>query len=198
MRATCTNCGRTFEADRDDAIFCTDLCKASYHRTHSSPGKHKDLPRYKSKTCEWCGNLFWYNEYADRAGQRPPTYDSQKCRQAAWRERHKTPTGYNERVSQSRSRESFREQQRQSQAPPKQEEPPQEDFRDLLTIPRRWNETDALMWIFGVVKPTAIDVVNKRCRELNRKYHPDKNGGKIYKHLSTINAAWDYLKRINK
>jgi len=205
MNAQCFMCRRTFTTDRTDAIFCDASCKASYHRAHGASGKHVPLEKLKSKMCEHCGRLFWFNEYADRGGKRSPTYCGATCRKQAWVIKQRAHwEAQREAERNSRSWDYYRQQERAQSAPPPPPPPKQnttreyDNFRDRLVIPRRWTETDALIWIFGDANQRTLEFINKQCRELNKKYHPDSNGGQTYKHLPTINAAWSHLKAIYK
>lgn len=204
MEAKCFRCGRTFSTDRTDAVFCDGACKAAFYREQGASGKHVPLDKFKSKMCENCGRTFWFNAYADREGKRAPTFCSADCRKKSWvRKQRAHFEAQREARSNSRSWDAFRE--RTQQTPPPSPPRQSSDFRDRLVIPRRWTETDALIWIFGSADISQIGVdihtleaVNKECRALNKKYHPDSNGGKMYPHLPTINAAWSYLKALYK
>lgn len=74
---------------RDDKRFCSDVCKAQYHRDNGSPDIHRELERELPHACEVCGELFFVNGYAEREGERKPLYCSNKCRQKAYRQRKK-------------------------------------------------------------------------------------------------------------
>lgn len=74
---------------RDDKRFCSDVCKAQYHRDNGSPDIHRGLERELPHSCEVCGELFFVNGYAEREGERKPQYCSGKCRQKAYRLRKK-------------------------------------------------------------------------------------------------------------
>jgi hypothetical protein len=200
MNATCIECKRTFETERTDSAFCTDECKASYYRKFGATGKHVPLPKTASKMCEHCGNLFWYNEYANRGGKREPTFCKDACRVAAWREKQKAAKEAHENAQRnSRSWDAFREREQATrQQRTQSNSSTSNDYRDRLVIPRRWNEIDALTWILGkdVDRHYSEAEIRKIWRDCNMKSHPDQNGGAVYKHLSTINAAFDFMKRI--
>lgn len=207
MNATCGQCERTFEADRTDTVFCSDVCRAQYYRKAGDVDKHSDLPNFKSKLCGNCGNLFWFNAYADRTGQREPQFCCAKCRASAWRakQRDKKNRESDSQKQQEQWKEKFQDafkraydeqQKRQRQEQQHTEQPKSGDFRDGLRIPRYWSIEEAFLWITGSrsVLPDE-SAVRKQWRDLNRKHHPDTNDGSMYKHLPIINAAYDYLKR---
>jgi len=197
MDAKCFRCGRTFKTDRSDAVFCDGACKAAFYREQGPAGKHVPLEKFKSKICEHCGRTFWFNSYADRAGKRAPTFCTADCRKKAWVIKQRAHwEAQKEAERNSRSWDAYR--QREQTPPPPKQTREFDNFRDRLVIPRRWTETDALIWIFGDANNRTIETINKQCRALNKKYHPDSNGGVTYKHLPTINAAWSYLKQFHK
>lgn len=74
---------------RDDKCFCSDVCKAQYHRDNGSPDIHRELEIELPHSCGVCGVLFFVNGYAERGGERRPLYCSGKCRQKAYRLRKK-------------------------------------------------------------------------------------------------------------
>lgn len=206
METVCLNCKRTFNADRTDAVFCSDPCKASWFRNHGATGKHADKIRFKSKACEYCSKQFWFNEYGDRGGQRVPTYCTDTCRVAAWRagqadKKRRAEQARKDERSWDAKKEQARREAPKQEAPkyephrPNNEQQWSEDFRDKLKIPRYWSSETCYMWIFGSPARKSKKEVNLAMRMLNRIHHPDANNGKAYKHLSTLNAAWDYLKR---
>jgi len=198
MQTTCLYCSEGFEPDRSDAKFCSERCKAAYFRNCGATGTHADLERFKSKHCEYCGHTFWFNAYGDRSVKRIPTYCTDRCRVAAWRVR-KASARQRERTAEQEPRSWERAQRNQREA--RQEEPRQRtagfrtgDFRDTLTVPRRWSEADAKIWL-GVPFNADKAECAKVWRELNKKYHPDQNAGSVWPHLVHVNAAYDYLKR---
>jgi len=153
-------------------------------------GKHADLDRIKSKFCEFCGKTFWYNDYAERGGKRVPTYCKDACRVAAFRARKKDENAAKKRASDNASSwEGFRERAKQSQ-----QMPPSDDFRDNLQAPNRFDSGAWFEWI-GVPHGSDKATCQAAVRALNRAHHADTNGGVQWKHLSEVNAAWDYLKR---
>ena len=87
----CKQCGNPFPYTRDDAEFCTPRCTAAFTRSEGYHRErfHSEKTEAKSKPCEHCGTEFFYNEYAQRGGQRVPQYCSNRCRQAAFRKRNK-------------------------------------------------------------------------------------------------------------
>jgi hypothetical protein len=200
MRATCLNCTTSFETDRTDSRFCKATCKADYHRTHGSTHQHEDLNRYKSKSCEFCGNLFWFNAYGDRSGKRVPTYCKNACRVAAHRAWKRDAAAAHERAQQNaRSWEAFRERAQQTQQatpPPPPPPPPNDpaDFRARLAPPTKYDVAGWYRWL-GVPEMSSFEVCSKAIRKINLKHHSDTNGGAVWPHLANVNAAWDYLKR---
>jgi hypothetical protein len=207
VNATCFYCGRTFSTERTDAMFCSDVCRAASYRDQGATRTHRSLHSYKSKMCGHCGNLFWFNDYADRKGSREPQYCGAKCRKTAWTQRAKAKAGreqdmngaYKKAYQKSQEEEAAKkfseafekahEQQKQKQTNTS------DDFRDKLITPRRWSSFECYQWIFGDRIEHTQAECNTAMRALNKKYHPDANEGKVYDHLSTLNAAWDYLKR---
>lgn len=198
MNHTCMDCKRTYATERTDSVFCSDECKARWFRNHGRTGQHSNLDDHKSKCCGCCGSVFWFNAYADRAGARQPTYCCDKCRIDAWRIQNTAKKAAEREARENpRSWDNFRQQERQQQHSPKP--PPQNavpgDWRDRLTIPRRWDTVTAMEWIVGKDAIWATeDEIREEWRKLAKQFHPDVNGGKVYKHLSTINAAYGYLK----
>lgn len=97
----CMNCGLkignaivneygTFRlGGRDDKHFCSDKCTAAYHREHTAPHIHADLPRNMRLRCVVCLDWFTVNDYAKRSGQREALYCGSACRQKAYRRRKK-------------------------------------------------------------------------------------------------------------
>lgn len=194
MKATCMDCGTTFETDRSDAMFHSDACRASYYRKAGATGKHENLDRMKSKHCEFCGNLFWFNDYADRKGKRIPSYCRDACRVAAFRARRKSADKRQRTAHENpNSWEAYQQKNRQkTQEPPKQSRA--SDFRDKLKAPSRWTEQDAYIWL-GVPPYSSKKVCQDAWRTLNGRHHPDANKGSVWPHLVHVNAAYDYLKR---
>ena len=82
MAKTCLNCGKTFEAQRSTKLYCSDVCRATYHQKNrpklSTP---KDLPKTELN-CEVCGDTF----ETSRPGV--ARYCSGRCRKRASRARH--------------------------------------------------------------------------------------------------------------
>ena len=199
MDFTCFKCKRTYSASRTDSKFCSEECKAAYFRIHGATLAHITLEDLKSKMCDHCGGMFWYNAYADRSGARAPKFCSDRCRMGSWRDSQKAAKKAHENTqNDSRSWDAFREREQAQQT---RQEPPRHqnttDYRDRIAVPRRWNEQEARLWITND-RPLSRseEDIRKAWRELNQKFHPDRNGGRIYKHLSTINAAYDFLKRV--
>lgn len=193
----CMNCNTTFEHTRTDTQFCSPRCKAEYWREAGGTGEHENLDRFHRKECERCGTGFWYNAYAKRSGKRTPKYCSNKCRQSAFRESHNEKKRQEERAKDNAWREQARQNKQQREQGERQQTPPDfntGDFRDNLSIPRRWTAYDAYVWL-GVHQNSPRDVCASAFRSLNKRYHPDQNGGKEYPHLKVINAAYDFLKR---
>lgn len=92
----CKNCGARIKAGREDRVFCSDKCGAAYHRggtpDHAHEEKipgvdHQQKARTNKAKCQYCGEEFIYNDYAERGGERVPRYHSNVCRQAAYRAR---------------------------------------------------------------------------------------------------------------
>lgn len=85
----CIACDVTFEYVRGDAKFCTPRCAAQWARDEGAFRErfHKEKEEHNGADCEWCGNAFLYNDYAQRGGERRPKFCSNKCRQAAYRAR---------------------------------------------------------------------------------------------------------------
>lgn len=85
----CIACGESFEYVRDDAKFCTPRCAAQWARDEGAFRErfHEEKSEVNSAECEWCGDTFFYNDYAERGGTRRPKFCSNKHRQAAYRAR---------------------------------------------------------------------------------------------------------------
>lgn len=195
MKHTCLNCERTFEPLRTDAVFCQDTCKAEYYRLAGSSKKHVPLEKMKSKVCEHCGNMFWFNAYADRGGARVPSYCKDSCRIAAFRLRKRDELNrQREARNNPNSFNGFAERVKQQQKEQAQKTAEHADFRDALSVPRRWDALNAYKWL-GVPAYAEKSVCDAMFRKLNKQHHPDMNNGKVWKHLAIVNAAYDYLKR---
>ena len=186
MKITCLQCKKSFTSERVDAAFCSGACKAAYWREKGTTSAHADLKDHATKPCEQCNNWFWYNPYADRGGKRVPKYCRDACRVAAFRAR-------NAKASYKHS------EQKGHKAPPQAKQGPDfqtGNFRDTLKIPSKWSYGQAYQWL-GVEFEAPKHICVAAFRELNRRYHPDKTNGVIWPHLSTVNAAFDFLKRRN-
>lgn len=87
----CGYCGNRFAYVRDDAQFCSARCTAAWTRGEGYQRErfHEEKSERNAKACEHCGTEFYFNEYAQRGGQRVPQYCSNRCRTAAWRAKHK-------------------------------------------------------------------------------------------------------------
>jgi DnaJ-domain-containing protein 1 len=207
MNAKCYQCGQQFECQRNDAVFCSDKCRAQWVRDNErAAGKHVPLPDLESKFCEHCGTQFWYNAYAKRSGQRVPRFCSDKCRVASHRNKERAARESEAEARRNASSwDAFRERERQQQTPPP---PPDDRMRDatgrpkdtywrVLNVPRRWNHTDALVWLKSNYTDDWSTIV-ANYREIVRQLHPDANVGKTTDALKHINAAYDYLKRERK
>ena len=85
----CRRCGQPIKQKRGDKLFCSDKCAAAWAREQGYYRErfHAEKPECIKKNCEYCNTIFEYNEYAMRTGQRVPKFCSNKCRQAAYRER---------------------------------------------------------------------------------------------------------------
>lgn len=85
----CIACDVSFKYTRDDAKFCTPRCAAQWARDNGAFRErfHAEKDEHNGYDCEWCGNAFLYNDYAQRGGERRPKFCSNKCRQAAYRDR---------------------------------------------------------------------------------------------------------------
>ena len=203
MNATCRQCLSTFETERTDSIFCSAACRASYYRAFGDADVHADLNRTKSKFCEYCGNLFWFNDYADRKGKRVPTYCKDSCRVAAFRKRAKDTKAHDHTAHSDPSPWEAYRQHSAPPPPPKHESgqhsaPPRTgDFRDDLKPPSRWTGSDAYIWL-GVAYGTDEQTCRKAYRSIMLQHHPDRNGGTDWSHTKHVNAAWDYLKKMWK
>lgn len=182
-RTSCLYCNVPFEPGRSDQMFCSDKCGSAYWKEHGTTHNHKDLPHFNCKDCEQCGNQFWYNDYAQRGGQRVPKFCSSRCRTRYFRA-HNTSAQF----------AGKRPQPKQRTEEPKARPFQTGDFRDSLHIPRRWDHLSARDWL-GIPRNADFAAARAAFRMLNSKYHPDHNAGAEWPHLKTINAAWDFLKR---
>lgn len=88
----CRHCGKLLaDGVRTDKVFCSVKCKAAYHRGKGEKvHTHEALHTTQKHTCEVCGGEFAVNPYARRKGEREAKYCSPKCRQKAYRQRHKS------------------------------------------------------------------------------------------------------------
>ncbi len=194
IKSTCRGCGTEFETDRTDTVFHDGACKARFWRTMGRTGQHAKLENFKSKHCEYCGNQFWFNDYADREGKRVPTYCRDKCRVAAHRERTKAKWAHEQTAQRDPGSWEAAQQRAKQQSAPPPPPPPKADFRDNLHPPSRWTASEAYEWL-GVPHGTAKAHCVKVWRDLNKRYHPDANSGLAWKHLVYVNAAYDFLRR---
>lgn len=87
----CKNCGNPLNDLRHDAQFCDPRCTAQWTRDNGYHRErfHAERQEQNMENCQFCGNEFFFNSYADRGGQRQPRFCSNKCRQADYRKRHK-------------------------------------------------------------------------------------------------------------
>jgi hypothetical protein len=85
----CPICYEKFTTKREDGIFCSDRCAAQWARDEGYKRQrfHVEKDEWIKKNCAQCNTIFSYNEYAKRTGARVPQYCSNRCRQAAYRER---------------------------------------------------------------------------------------------------------------
>lgn len=95
----CRSCLKTFVSKREDAQFCSDRCAAAWARSqgYERENFHAEKDEHNGGDCEWCGNAFLYNDYANRGGERQAKFCSNKCRQSAYRARKAAagqPAGY--------------------------------------------------------------------------------------------------------
>jgi hypothetical protein len=93
---SCENCYQWYWANRTDSKFCQPKCAAAYARSYGEHRTrfHEEKEQYNRATCEHCSAAFEYNDYAQRGGKRKAQYCSNKCRQAAYRERKGASAGY--------------------------------------------------------------------------------------------------------
>lgn len=189
MNATCLRCKNTFECDRNDATFCSGACKAAWYRANGATEEHAMLHDFASKACEYCGNVFWFNAYANRGGQRFPIYCRDTCRVNAWRAGQ---------LDKKRRAETARKDNRSWEAAQERAQSAANDAKkdiwSTLSVPRRWDPQDAYKWLgvnFGMPKAQTM----KHYRQIVKEHHPDLNGGAEWQHLKHINAALDFLKR---
>lgn len=182
-QTVCLQCNVPFTQGRTDQMFCSDVCGSAYWKIHGTTHNHKDLPHFNCKDCEQCGNQFWYNDYAQRGGQRIPKFCSSRCRVRSFR------AGGNAAGPERHEKENRQRREEPHARPFKTG-----DFRDSLHVPRRWSAHDAFQWI-GVPYDCDKKTAQGAFRDLNKRYHPDHNSGATWPHLVHVNAAWDYLKR---
>jgi len=85
----CKRCNKFVKDTRTDKQFCSDRCAAAWAREqgYNRERFHAEKDETINKNCEWCGNAYVHNEYAERAGQREAKFCSNKCRQANYRAR---------------------------------------------------------------------------------------------------------------
>jgi len=195
LNATCRGCGKTFETDRTDSIFCDGACKARWWRLMGQTGQHAKLENLTAKHCEHCGNMFWFNDYADRSGKRVPTYCRDACRVAAHRVRTKAKWSHEKTAKDDPKSWEAHKAKAKAPPPPKREAPFKTgDFRDGLRPPSRWSDSEAYEWL-GVPYGADKSDCQAAWRRLNAAYHPDGNSGSVWPHLVYVNAAYDHLKR---
>ena len=193
----CKQCGRTMGGNRSDASFCSDECKAAWHRDRTSNAQHETKQpgevharkwRDAIGYCEHCGSSFAYNDYADRGGQRRPKYCSNNCRQAAFRARKKAEAAA-QQEQQQRQEQQRQEQQRQRQQGQRQrkrvewDRPRASDVRlphEVLGVPMNCNN-----WA----------EIKAAYRGLMKQYHPDVYKGEdATARAQEINRAFEWFK----
>lgn len=66
----CKNCGKPLNDKRHDAQFCDARCVAAWTRNEGYHRErfHAEREEQKAEHCQYCGNEFFFNSYADRGG----------------------------------------------------------------------------------------------------------------------------------
>lgn len=198
----CKNCGARLYDGRFDKYFCNAKCKAEWHRNRTPDGAHEEKQpgevheekyRKHEKRCEWCDNVFSYNEYGARGGQRVPQYCSNKCRQAAFRARKKGQDTANGRNQGENAREQKKQgyaweytYDRNEEARKQQQQQQQREDKNQYAA---W---DRMSWweILEVSNKAGYDAARKAWIELVNKWHPDR-------HADDAAHASEILKRVN-
>jgi len=177
----CLNCGLPLYEGRSDRAFCDDRCGAEWHRNRTPEGAHekkrtgevhREHYRTQEKRCENCYNSFSYNVYADRSGQRIPQYCSNKCRQAAYRDR---------KAGKAKTDQQQKQQGGQKQQQQKQQQKP--SWYDIL----------------GVTPTSSWEFITQEWRKLIQQYHVDRhmdNQAWASEKTKDVNEAYQELKKV--
>lgn len=217
----CKNCHNPIIDARDDAVFCGPNCKAAFARNEGYHRErfHAERPEMKEKPCEHCGTPFFYNEYAERGGQRVAQYCSNRCRQAAFRARKKESPfdGGANRWQDARSDKTQRKGTSQSSEKEKQDYQDKRHAEDARSRKRAddtykgtshkksenkgtsqsadwWKSRDAYT-VLGVTYLSTKAQIKKAWMGLIRQYHPDVCKEPSATEISqAVNAAYDKLK----
>lgn len=180
----CRMCGNMFSAKRSDAEFCSPKCVAQHYRINPNPeyihAENNNMHRYY---CEFCTNPFEVNDYAQRGGKRRPKYCSNKCKQAAYRQRGQGTQQQAKRRNEGKQKSAGGNQQSN-----------QNRTRAKATR-MTWDEA---CLILGVVKTASATELRKAYIRMANESHPDKHDQSEYDHwnevMKRINIAYDYVK----
>jgi len=217
----CKNCYQSFKATRNEAVFCTPRCTAAYARSegYERTRIHEEKEEENGQDCAHCGKRFFYNDYAERGGQRKAQYCSNRCRTAAYRARKKENAGYTGNWDDARNdktktrsgksesskgtekeRQNYEDTQREQQQRAKARA--EQTYKHTSQTPpnskhtsqaRRWKSNDPYV-ILGVTYVSTKAEIRSAWAKLAKEWHPD-----TCKHpdavsiMSAINGAYEKL-----
>lgn len=57
---SCVNCGKTFQAKRADALYCSPKCRVAHHRKEQGLGQIR--AKKVRRRCDQCSKSYWTNQ----------------------------------------------------------------------------------------------------------------------------------------
>jgi hypothetical protein len=165
----CKQCGNPFEANRQDAIFCSGKCTAKYYRDNDNPDyTHAYKQHIHWFVCDECGQGYVVNDYAKRGGKRAPRFCSVKCKQKAYRSRVKQQAARRQEQNTKPGDDNQQQRERANAGQQKQQ-------RDQQQKHRTRRDTRDPYVILGVSHSDTNAAIRKAWLRLIKKWHPDAN-----------------------
>lgn len=175
----CRNCHKPLpRTKRNDHWFCSAACCAEYARNHGDYRErfHAEKVRWTERNCEYCGNVYFTNDYGNRGGQRTPRFCSTKCRVA-------------------HHRKGAPQTKKQSAGTNYQEPPKQQQKHTDFWYPHT-NKYEAALEILGVSRNHTQAQLKRAWRDALFIVHPDRNPDDVNAtwKAQRVNWAYEYLK----
>jgi len=148
---------------------------------------HAELPHDRPVTCEWCGEPYTVNGYADRGGERKPKYCTRKHKQAAYRARCKETQAQAARRNERPGWDSTTQQQADETS-----RRANEQARQRTYATKRDEALDILRLPNPFTKQELIAAYRKKMFEVHPdlNHHPDATSW-----AQKVNWAYQYLKK---